>query len=242
MFARWPLVPAALLFVGAIVAPIASAGTVAGKLELPPSLADLPILGRGFLPRLDNPHLPVRTIDPRPAMVVVLESSAAVAVKPATVPWDLLGDSFARPVLAAHVGDAIEIRNQGHSAPILVATGQPALLPKKPLNPTDRVAFSPTGAGLIEIVDESTPHLRGRVLMLERGRFAYVDSSGRFEFPDVEPGDWTVRVYYAPRNLAGPGQPATTAGWIDRVDDSITVGSKKSELVVKLPPALPVKP
>ena len=178
-------------------------------------------------------------------MVVVLEPAAAtppVAAKPTTVTWDLRGDSFARPLVVARLGDAIEIRNLGRSAPVLVARGQPQLLPKKPLNPTDRVACTPTAAGLLDVIDESTPHVRGRALVLERGLFAYPDAGGKFELADVPAGEWTVRVYYAPRNLARGAAAPTAAGWIVRTDDKITVGGKRTEVTVKLPPTLPVKP
>jgi hypothetical protein len=132
--------------------------------------------------------------------------------------------------------------NAGRAAPVLVAHGQPQLLPKKPLNPTDRVAFTPTAAGLVDVVDESTPHLRGRALVVDHALYALPDASGKFEFADVPAGEWTVRVFYAPRNLARAAAAPTPAGWIDRTDDKVTIGAKKSELTLKLPPALPVKP
>ncbi|MBK9030204.1 MAG: hypothetical protein IPL61_02495 [Myxococcales bacterium] len=243
MHPRPPLSAAALLIASVIAAPAAGAGTVAGKVELPADLGEAPVLGRAYLPRLANPLAPARPLDPLPAMVVVLEpAGGAPAAKPTTVTWDLRGDSFARPVVAARLGDAIEIRNQGRGAPVLVARGAPQLLPKKPLNPTDRVAFTPTAAGLVDIVDEATPHLRGRAIVLERGLYAYPDAAGKFELADVPAGDWTVRVYYAPRNLARGTAAPTPAGWIERADDTITVGSKRTDVTVKLPPALPVKP
>ncbi len=242
---RLPLTAAALVIVSALPAPTARAGSLAGKLELPPELGAPPVLPRGYLPRIDNPLAPVRPLDPLPAMVVVLvpaNPEVVTAGKPATVVWELRGDSFARPVVTARLGDAIEIKNSGRAAPVLVAHGQPQLLPKKPLNPTDRVAFTPTAAGLVDVIDESTPHLRGRVLVLDRALAAYPDAAGKFEFPDVPAGDWTVRVFYAPRNLARAAAAPTAAGWIDRTDDKVTIGGKKAELTLKLPPALPVKP
>ncbi|MEZ4404195.1 MAG: hypothetical protein R3B06_29505 [Kofleriaceae bacterium] len=241
MHARTPRVAAVSLLACAAAASVASGGTVAGKLDLPADLGAPPNLGRAFIPRLDNPLIPVRPLDPRPAMVVVLEpaSGELPAGKPTTVTWDLRGESFARPVVAALVGDTIEIRNQGRGAPVLIADGAPQLLPKKPLNPTDRVAFTPTTAGLVDVVDTSTPHLRGRAVVLARGRYAYPDAGGKFEFLDVPAGQWKLRVYYAPRSLGGA---ATPAGWITGVDEAITVGSRRADVTVKLPPALPVAP
>lgn len=250
MQARLALVTAGLSFAAlAAATSIAAAGSVAGKIELPPGELETPSLGRAFLPRLENPHAPVRTVDPRPSMVVVLEPAAGVELPPpkaTTVTWELLGDSFARPLMAARLGSPVELRNSGWGAPVLIAHGQPALLAKKPFNPTDRVAIEPKQAGLIDLVDETTPHLRGRALIIDRGLFAFPDAAGRFTFDDVPAGDWTLRVYYAPPNIAmsnpkRPGATPTPAGWIDRTDDKITVGGKRVDLDPKLPPGLPVK-
>ncbi len=251
MQARLALATAGLTFAALAAAPsIAVAGSVAGSIELPPGDAAFPSLGRAFLPRLENPHAPLRTVDPRPSMVVVLEPAAGLELPPpktTTVTWELLGDSFARPLMVARLGSPIELRNSGRGAPVLIAHGQPTLLAKKPLNPTDRVALEPKQAGLIDLVDETTPHLRGRGLIVDRALFAIPDAAGRFTVDDVPNGDWTVRVYYAPPNVAmssprRPGAAPTPAGWIDRVDDKITVAGKRADVVVKLPPGLPVKP
>jgi hypothetical protein len=251
MQARMALATAGLSFAAlAAATSLAAAGSVAGKIELPPGDLELPSLGRAFLPRLENPHAPRRMVDPLPSMVVVLEPAAGVEVPPpkaTTVTWELLGDSFARPLMAARLGSPIELRNSGPSAPVIVVVGQPALLAKKPLNPTDRVAIEPKQAGLIDLVDETTPYLRGRALVVDKALFAFPDAAGKFTFDDVPAGDWTVRVYYAPRNVAmsnpkRPGATPTPAGWIDRTDDKITVGAKRVDVPVKLPPALPVKP
>lgn len=234
----------ALFAVGTLTA-AADAGVVAGKLERPPGTTELPARGKAFLPRLENPHAPLETVDPLPAMVVVLEPAPGTIVpptKPATVLWDLLGDSFARPLVAARLGQPIEIRNSGRASPILAAKNQPALLARKPLNPTDRVGIEPKDVGLIDLADETTPHVRGRMLVVgATSLVALPDAAGRFEFPDVPAGEWTLRVYYAPREPAPPAPPIPT-GWIDRTDDKLTVGAKRLDVAVKLPPALPVKP
>lgn len=246
MAARAGVPIVAFLAVG-LCAADAAGGVVAGKLERPPGgAADAPVRSRAFLPRLENPHAPVEAIDPVPAMVVVLEPAAGTELPPpkATVTYDLLGDSFARPLFAARVGQQIELRNLGRAAPIFVARGQPKLFDRKPLNPTDRQAFTPTAAGLIDLVDETTPHLRGRVLVTA-GLVAFPDAAGRFDFGEVPAGEYALRVYYAPREHATPsGTPAApvVTGWIDRPDDKLTVGGKRVDVTVKLPPALPVKP
>jgi hypothetical protein len=58
--------------------------------------------------------------------------------------------------------------------------------------------------------------------------FATPDARGNFEIANVPEGDWTVRVWY-------------DDGWIDRPDDKITVGAKRTEVNPKLPPGLPRK-
>jgi len=212
------------------VATPASAGPVSGKLDFigaPP--ARQAQRGRGFLDRIENPHLPVRPVDPLPSMVIVLESAtAAAATPPTSVNWDLLGDSFARPVQPVRVGGEVVIRNRGRSAPVLVATGLPDLLARKPINPTAEVHFIAKQPGLIELVDQASPHLRGRVLVVASPYFAVPDSKGGFEIADVPAGDYTVRVWY-------------DGGWIERADEKITVGSKRTEVNPKLPSGLPVK-
>ena len=210
----------------------AAAGPVEGKLVLPPAgVPRPPPRGRGFLEPIGNPHLPLKAHDPMPSMAVVLEGGAPVppAAPPTLVTWELLGASFARPVLVVRIGTELKIRNLGRGTPILTAVGQPDLIARKPLNPTGEVSFN-VGATprLIEIVDETTPHLRGRVLVTAAAHIALPDATGKFTFADVAPGAWTVRVFYG-------------GGWIDRPDDKITVDARRLTINPALPPGLPVK-
>ena len=215
-----------------VVAIPAEAGPLEGKLALPPGgVPRPPARGRGFLDPVENPHLPVKAPDPMPQIAIVLEGGAATP--PATpapqVSWDLLGDSFARPLLVVRIGTELKVRNLGRGTPILTAVGQPALIAKKPLNPTGELIFNVgTTPGLLEIVDETSPHLRGRVLVTASTQFTQPDAAGKFALPDVPPGPWVVRVFYG-------------TGWIDRTDDKITVGGGKLTVNPALPPGLPVK-
>lgn len=214
------------------VAGPAEAGPVEGKLVLPPGgVPRAPARSRGFLDAVENPHLPVKAPDPMPQMAVVLEGGAdAPPATPATqVTWDLLGDSFARPLVVVRIGSEIKIRNLGRGTPILTAVGQPALIEKKPLNPTGEITFNVgTTPGLLEIADEKSPHLRGRVLVTKATQFALPDATGKFAFADVPNGAWVVRVFYG-------------TGWIDRTDDKLTVAAGKQTVNPALPPGLPVK-
>ena len=219
------------------VAVPADAGPIDGKLVLPPGGAPRPTArGRGFLDPIDNPHLPVRAPDPFRSMAVVLEGGtpAPPAVPPVQVAWDVLGDSFARPLLVVRIGSEVKITNRGHGTPILTAVGQPALIAKKPLNPSGELVFNVgTAPRVLEIVDETAPHLRGLVLVTASTQVAQPDSGGKFTFADVPPGAWTLRVFYAPGT--GP------AGWLDRADDKLTVEGKRATVNAALPPGLPVK-
>lgn len=211
----------------------AAAGTVSGKLELPAKGPDRPPMrGKAFVERTPNPLAPVRPVDPLPSMIVMLEPAPTTTFTPpppSAVIWDLLGESFARPVFAVRVGGELLIRNKGRSAPVLVARGKPDLLIKKPLNPTAEVLFIPgKEPGAVDIVDEASPHLRGRIVVLASPYFATPDARGNFEIPNVPEGDWTVRVWF-------------DDGWVDRPDDKISVGSKRTEVNPKLPSGLPRK-
>ena len=217
---------------GVAAAVPADAGPLEGKLVLPPGGAPRPpVRSRGFLDPIDNPHLPVRAADPFPHMAVVLDGGTPVppAVPAVQVAWDVLGDSFARPLIVVRIGTEVKITNRGHGTPILTAVGQPALIAKKPLNPSGEIVFNVgTEPRVIEIADETTPHLRGRVLVTASTQFALPDGAGKFTLPDVPAGAWTLRVFFA-------------GGWVDRPDDKLTVGAGKATINPVLPPGLPVK-
>ena len=214
------------------VAVPADAGPVEGKLVLPPAGVPRPAArSRGFLEPVENPHLPVKAHDPFPSMAIVLEGGAPVppAVPATQVTWDLLGDSFARPLVAVRIGSELRIRNLGHGTPILTAVGQPDLIARKPLNPTGEITFNVgTEPRLLEVADETEPHLRGRVLVTAASQVALPDTGGKFTFADVPPGAWTLRVFYG-------------SGWIDRADDKLTVEPRRLTINPALPPGLPVK-
>jgi hypothetical protein len=218
------------------VAGPADAGPIDGKLVLPPGGAPRPTAhGRGFLDPVDNPLLPVRAAEPFRSMAIVLEGGAATppAVPTVQVAWDVLGDSFARPLIVVRIGTELKITNRGHGTPILTAVGQPALIAKKPLNPSGELVFNVgTEPRVLEIVDETAPHLRGRVLVTASTQVALPDANGKFTLADVPPGAWTLRVFYAAGN---------TAGWLDRTDDKLTVGAGRAAINAALPPGLPVK-
>jgi hypothetical protein len=216
-----------------VMASPAVAGPVSGKLELPPGAPDRPpVRGKAFIDRTPNPLAPVRQVDPLPLIIIALEPAPTTTFPPpppAAVIWDLLGESFARPVLPVRIGGEVLIRNKGRSSPVLVAPGKPDLLIKKPLNPTAEMIFIPgKEPGPVQITDESAPHLRGRVVVMASPFFTTPTAKGEFEIANVPEGDWVVKVWY-------------DTGWLDRPDDKITVGEKRLELTLKLPAKWPVK-
>lgn len=217
----------------AMLAPAASAvaGPVSGKLELPPKGPDRPPMrGKAFVDRTPNPLAPVRPLDPLPSIIIMLEPAPTTTFPPpppAPVTWDLLGESFARPVFGVRLGGELVIRNKGKGSPVLAAKGKPDLIIRKPLDPTAQLSFIPgTEAGSIEVVDDTAPHLRGRIVVLPSPYFTVPDAKGAFDIDNVPEGDWTVKVWF-------------DDGWIARPDEKITVGSKRTEVNPKLPPGLP---
>lgn len=201
----------------------AEAGVLFGKLELPARLPDRPApTAKAFLERIDNPFLPVRSDNVTSQLVLVAEGEAKPA-SPPQVTWDLIGESFARPVIAAPVGAEIVIKNQSRTSRTLVAAEDPKLVPLGPMNPTATKSFRVTEVNKVfTIGDKDAPHLVGRVIVVGSQYVAYPDEAGRFEIADIPAGNYKVKIWYR-------------TGWLQRPDDPIAVGAKaKTELNPKL--------
>ena len=210
-----------------ISAGAASAGTVSGKIELPPQAPASPSASgsKGYLDRVENPHLPVRAFDPLPYLVVVLVPATPAEAPPptGTTTWDLVGDSFAKPVLPVRAGAEVTIRNKSKRVVTLGAVEDAKLIPAGPINITGTRAFPVKTAGKLTITDVDIPHLKGRLLVLATPHFALPERDGKFEIKDVPAGEYKVRVWYLD-------------GWLDRPDESLTVPEKKD---VKVEPKVP---
>jgi hypothetical protein len=218
----------ATLLAGAI-ASSAHAGTVTGKLELPPAPERPAPATRGFLDRTENPLAALRPVNPAPYLVIVLEGGTPPAAPP-QVTWDLVGESFNKPVLAVPAGTEVVIRNQSQTARTLVAAEDPNLITKAQLNPppgTKEFKVGPAGT-VYTIGDPDVPHLKGRIIVVGTPFITTPDETGKFELPDVPEGNYKLRIYYKD-------------GWLQRTDDSVTVPAKgKLEINPKLPAGYPV--
>lgn len=203
---------------------------VAGTITLTGSAGKPPARGKAFLDRAENPLTPARPLDPMPHLVVVLEPASGDAPLPPApqVKWELLGASFARPLLAVVVNAEVVIQNRSRRAPTLVVDGHDGLLPESPLDPRGERAFKVTAPGLYPIVDEDTPYLRGAVLAVATPWFATPDAKGKFTLADVPDGAYTVKVWYR-------------TGWLAGADTTVTVEKGKAKLDLKLPPGLQVQ-
>lgn len=210
---------AALTFLAG--ARLAQAGTVAGRLELPPAPDRAPAATRGFLDRAENPLAPLRPVPVTPYMVVALEGSEK-AVAPGQITWDLVGESFARPVIAAPAGAEIVIKNVSKVARTLVALEDKQLVPAGPINPTGPKSFRVTEPKVLTITDSDAPHLRGTIVVVNTPFVANVDDAGKFEIADVPEGSYKLRIFYKD-------------AWLDGATD-VTVGAKgKTDVNAKVP-------
>lgn len=207
----------------------ASAGTLVGKLELPQAPERASAGFKGFLDRAENPLAPVQGVNVPRQIVVVLEGDE----KPATPPqvnWDLVGNSFARPVVAAPAGAEVVIKNVSKSSHTLVAKEDPKLIPPGPINPTGPKSFRAGDPGKVyTITDPDAPYLQGKLVVVNTQFIAYPDDTGRFEIPDMPAGSYKLKIWYRD-------------GWLERPDDTVEVGAKgKTEFNPKVATLAPGK-
>jgi hypothetical protein len=199
-----------------------SAGTLVGKLELPAAPERAAAGTKGFLDRVENPLAPVQAQNVPRQMVIVLEGDEKAATL-GQVSWNLLGNSFSRPVIAAPAGAEIVITNVSKTSHTLVAKEDPKLVPPGPINPTGPKSFRATDPGKVyTISDPDAPYLTGKLVVVNTPFIAYPDDTGKFEVNDIPAGTYKLKIWYRD-------------GWLERPDDSVTVGQKgKSEFNPKV--------
>ncbi|HEX4422680.1 MAG TPA: hypothetical protein VH165_32415 [Kofleriaceae bacterium] len=212
----------------ALAAP-SRAGTVAGKLELPPAPERPPVIDKGFLDRTENPLAEVKKPNLAPYFVVALEGDGP-ANAPGEVTWDLVGESFARPVIAVPVGAQVVIRNQTKISRTIGAVEDPKLL-AGPLNPTSSKSFRAAQPAIYTIHDPEAPHLRGKIVVVATAHVAAIDDAGRFELADVPDGSYKLRIFYYDPIAEAHGRHSA---WLPTTTD-VTVASKgKIEVTAKV--------
>jgi len=213
------------------------AGTVVGKLELPAAPERSPVIAKGFLDRTENPLAEIRKVNLAPYFVVALEGDAKPDTAPAEVTWDLVGESFARPVVAVPVGAQVVIKNTTQISRTIGAAEDPKLI-AGPLAPTGTKSFRATQPAIYTIGDADAPHLKGKLVVVATTHVANLDDSGRFEMTDVPDGSYKLRVFYYDPSAERSGGKSD---WLSFTTD-VTVASKgKTEVNAKLP-ALPAAP
>ena len=222
-------------FILAALGGSALAGPVTGKLELPaaPKLTPYPV--KGFTDRVENPKKPVRDVDVGQYLLVVLEPDAKAEGGGGQVTWDLVGESFAKPVIGAPVGAEVTIKNcSACRARTLRALEDPKLIQPGPINPTGGKPFKVTSPGIYTIGDAEATHLVGKLVVVASPFISHVEVNGaigKFEFDNVPEGTYKLRVFYK-------------TNWLDRADDTVTVANAKKATEIptaKLPAGYPVK-
>jgi hypothetical protein len=195
------------------LAPPAEAAPVNGKLELPePPERPAPTV-RGFTERVENSKKNIQKVNIGPQLLVVLESDNAKIDSPGQVKWELVGDSFSRPVIGAPVGAQVVIKNLSHTARTLSAVEDPKLIETGLINPKiGERTFTVSQQKVYTITDKDAPHLVGRVVVVATPYIAHVEvtgTTGTFTFNDVPEGTYKLRVFYKDR-------------WLDQAD-TVTV-------------------
>jgi len=208
----------------------ALAGPVSGKLDLPKELPPRePAATKGFLERVENPLANPRPVAVLPYMAIVLEQAegAQKGAAPGQVIWELVGESFSRPVMIAPVGSEVVIKNVSKTARTLVALEDDKLIPSGPINPTGPKSFRIAEAKIYTIADKEAAHLRGTLVTVTSPYIATVDETGKFELAEVPEGNYKLRIFYKSQ-------------WLEGTTD-VAVGPKKTEVNPKVPALLAPK-
>jgi hypothetical protein len=225
----------------AAAAPAGAAGGGPGTVQgvvIPPPRVDAPPAPRlGFLDRIENPIVELRQYDPLPECFIFLEggpaASDASAPPRSAVVWQLESNSFSPPLLPVVTGAAVEIANVGRETHLLVAAGQPDLLPKDPIGPGSSKTISAAGSeAAIVIESRSSPHLRGRLVPLPTRYFARLDRNGKFKIDNVPAGHWTIKLWYRDGWAHLPGRSVDVPGKdlkIDLANDALAPAQKAAK-------------
>jgi hypothetical protein len=211
----------------------ADVGSVAGEVTLAPDSqrGAPPVQTFGFVPRAQNPLKPVRSYDPRPYLVVVLEGGPSGG-RADRLEYAIEGSAFSGPVLPVQAGVPFEIVNRSAHSPRLYAqSGDADGLGGEPLNPRGtRSATISEVYRAISIRDRDSAHLEATVVAFPHPHFSRVDDDGRFQLDNVPEGTYTARVWYRD-------------GWLNTRPEQVTVSSGgRARVQIAIPPRLEVSP
>jgi hypothetical protein len=204
---------------------LAWAGDVRGEVKFSPKkMGAPPVRNRGFVERIENPTRPIQSFDPTPSMVVVLDGGPVDdgAKKPlaGAVHYDLLGESFAAPVLPVVAKTRVQINNRGPREAVLVTPDDPELLDSVAIKPKSFHEITVTEPGKAVVIRaQDSIHLVGRIAVFPHRYFATVDGRGRFEIKDVPDGTWQARVWYRD-------------GWVDGAGATVEVSGRRAAAAV----------
>jgi hypothetical protein len=211
----------------------ARAGTVVGRLELPPAPERGPVVARGFVDRVENPLADIRKPSLAPYLVVALVGDQKQGGAPAQVNYDLVGESFVRPVVAVPVGAEVVIKNLTKIARSLVAAEDPKLV-AGPLNPTGTKSFRAAQEAIYTLGDKDAPHLRGKIVVVPTTHVAHLDDAGRFEMADVPDGSYHLRVFYYDPSAEAQGKPSDWLAYTTDVTVAARGRTNRTEVNAKL--------
>ncbi len=212
---RIPLASLAAFYFGLTFSPVsgeALAETVTGIVKL--RTTDTVVPGsRGFLRPIANPYVATTPVNIRSRFVVVLQGASKAPRE--TVEYNIVGESFEDYIMPVSVGSVLRIKNRGRNSPLLYTKTQPAadrkdqqqpnasddnsdtvLWRKEALHPGAVRELNVTKPGYFTIRAQNTPHIVGRILVIERSYFSQVDSTGKYQMTGVAPGKYTAKIWY----------------------------------------------
>jgi len=209
MFRHLARIACVLVTIGLDVGPVV-AGELTGTIDLLVKPDGPAPRSRGFLKPGENATLPVKPYDPKPYLVVVaVPRSPGTAPSPTTTTWDVVGDSFGKPLLPVRLGAEVNIRNQSKRVVSLTSQEDPTLIPPGPISPKGSRPFTVKTAGIHHISDPGIPHLRGLLVAFESPYFTVPNDQSAFVFKELPPGEYDVKLWYRDGWHEEPGERAT---------------------------------
>lgn len=203
--ARWRKAGAVALLSALATATTAGAVDVRGTLRIPDGLlqAEAATNEPPYKPYWEewNGLLDVRTrgVEPSRQLAVVLTGNGG-----ATAPscfHAFKGGDLAPATLVAKVGGSLRVENRDALAHELFAEGLEALAPISTAPGNARIQ-TVEKAGSWPVRDRLYPHVRGHLHVLaDLVACAELDDQGRYRFPDVAPGTYTLKVLRGPDTL-----------------------------------------